>query len=60
MADNCPFLEAKGIKFNDNSARGTEICQNCPLEKCIFEVKLKGKDKEQYIREQLKVKSNAR
>jgi len=55
MSDNCPFLEAEGIKHNDNSARGTEICQNCPLKKCIYEANLRGKSKEKYIREQLKL-----
>lgn len=36
MPDNCPILEAHGIKLNDKQG-GAEICRNCPLEKCIYD-----------------------
>jgi len=35
MPDNCPILEARGIKEGD--LKGNGICLNCPLEKCIYD-----------------------
>ena len=50
MPDKCPLLEAEGIRHSDNSTRGHEICENCPLEKCIYDVKVgRGKSRQQYI-----------
>lgn len=51
---NCPFLEARGIKHNDNSTQGHEICEHCPLEKCIYDIDLRGKSQKQFLQEQLK------
>lgn len=38
MPDNCPILEAHGIRLDDLKG-GKEICLNCPLypEKCIYD-----------------------
>lgn len=45
---------ADALEIEDK--RVIEICRNCPLERCILEVSLRGKSKEKYIKEQLKVK----
>jgi len=38
MPDNCPILEAHGVKLNDIRG-GAEVCRNCPLERCIYDEK---------------------
>jgi len=51
MPDNCPILEAHGVKLNDKRG-GAEVCQNCPLEKCIYD----GKRDEKRDRQRKKVR----
>lgn len=43
---------ADSIEIEDK--RAIEICEHCPLEKCILDVNLHGKSREQYIWEQLR------
>ena len=52
MADDCPLLKDKGIARNDTEG-GREICRNCLLEKCIYDVELKGRSRKAYIKKQL-------
>lgn len=53
----CPFLSDAGIDA-DSADNGIEICLNCTLPKCVYEVTTRSKRKREIRRAQVKVLSS--
>lgn len=50
----CPFLDDAGVDVN-SAENGIEICLNCPLKKCVYEVTTRSHRKIRIRRAQVKV-----
>lgn len=52
----CPLLDEAGIDI-DNRDNGIEICLNCTLKKCVYEVTTRSRRKMEIRRAQVRVLS---